>query len=357
MTADQEPLTAVAESPADLAALLPYLVEAYPSNRVVLIAVTGHDGLMGQVMTAPIPEDPGAWPGVAQSGVGNLARVTGPELTGVLACLCREPGEGEDGVMVTCFLAPLHNAIQDACTHHDLALAESLCLSTGSWWSYTGSYTAADEGTPLRSEDPPPAVATAVYGGLAPAPYPEDIAATFAPVTDERAAEQLRALDDVGQDLLAQLAAPESRETAREQIGGLLETVLADFRHGAEDLDAEVAAQLLTGMQDRVVRDRGFEHCESGELADAGRLWRCLVQRCVPPYTDYAPPALTLLGWTALCAGDRPTARIALDEALATDSDYAMARVLSSALNNRLPAEPMRDAVREERARRLAANI
>ncbi|AXK35784.1 DUF4192 domain-containing protein [Streptomyces armeniacus] len=353
MTADHERLRAVSEGPADLAALLPYLVETYPSNGIVLIAVTGHSGRLGKVMTAPVPEDPGAWPAVAECGLEDLVRAAGPELTGVLACLCREPGEGETGATVTCFLAPLHTVIEDACTHHDLPLFESLCLSAGCWWSYTGSYSAAEEGTPLRGEDPPPAVATAVYAGIAPAPRSEDIAATFTPVTGERAAEQRRALDEAQRDLATQLAA-EGREAVWEEIEHLVENALKDFQRGAEDLDAEVAARLLIGLLNVEVRDRGFEHCEPGELAASQRLWRCLARRCVPSYASCAAPALTLLGWTALCAGDRSTARVALDHALDADAEYTMAQLLSCALRNRLPLEPLREVARTERARRRA---
>lgn len=355
MTGDQERVTAYAQGPADLAEVLPYLFDTYPSDSIVLIALTGPRARFGLAITVPIPEGPESWTPTARTAVRHLVANGDADesLVGVLALLCREPDVGESGAMVASRLAPLHEAIEVACGDHELPLGDSLCVSANHWWSYTRPGSAKGEGIPLRERAPGALVATAVYAGLAPAPRPEEITMAFEPFEGERADTQRRALETAQQHLTIRELAHDGAERVREESNQLLECVLEEFQHGADDVDDDTAARLLTGLQDREVRDRGMQHCEPDELAGAQRLWRRLIQRCVPPYTAYAAPALTLLGWVAWCAGDLATARIATREALVMVPDYTLAQLLGEALRCNFPPEPLRDAIRKERAQRL----
>lgn len=357
MTTDPERPSVMADGPGDLAEALPYLFPIYPSNRIALIAMNGPRSVLGVRMAAPIPHIHDGWQSTASETAAHFVRhaeTSGQRPDSVIVFLCREPDTDQTGADVAEDLRSLHETLSGAFAELGVPVWESLCVSEGRWWSYQCSCSrcTTSQGTPVRSPDTPgPVVTAATYAGIAPAPRPETITATFQPLHGEAAEEQLRGLH-AQQQLMTRQLEDGDRAALQEEISDLVDATMATFREGTEDLDSVTAARLVLGLADRAVRDRAMEHCGPDDLLHAMRLWRDLISRCIPPYEAYTVAPLTLLGWAAWCADDLATARVAIQKALELDPTYTMADLLLKSLNRGLSAEPLRQSVRQERQQR-----
>ncbi|MGW4898372.1 DUF4192 family protein [Kitasatospora sp. NPDC004240] len=351
--------------PADMAELLPYLMGFFPDDSVVAVGLQGPDLHQGGVIRLDIPDGAAQWPAVAAETADlliGLSAQRGPGPEQVLLYLCRDPGEEDDGPVVD-RLGPLADALRESFEGRGVLVKESLCVSGGRWWSFLcrGDDCCDPAGHPIRrtTREPGPVAAAAAFAGLAPRGSRKAIVAGLAPVGPPTAEGQRLAFARV----LAAVpgGAPREADAATgpgasgEQVAGLLDQAVAEFTAGARELDEERTARLLVALQDRRLRDRAAEYAEPSELAPAQRLWRFLARRCVPPYTAYAPPPLTLLAWTSWIAGDTATARVVLAHALRIDPTYLLAQLLYEALNGGLSPELLLEGVRAERARRASA--
>ncbi|WP_051969914.1 DUF4192 domain-containing protein [Kitasatospora azatica] len=345
--------------PADMAAMLPYLLGFYPDDSIVAVGLHGPMLQQGGAIRLDIPDDPQHWPLVAAEIAQTLVelseqRVGRPEA--VLLYLCRDPEP--DGPPIVSALRPLADRLLQAFREADVPVKESLCVSAGRWWSFLCSDPACctPEGVPVYTgRDTRAVVAAATFAGLAPRGSRKAIAAALTPVGPPRSDAQRQALERQMTGLVKELAEPDGPLRVLEATTALIEQAMVDFRSGAPQLDDERAARLIIGLQDRVGRDRGAEYAEADELAGAQRLWRFLIRRCVAPYEEYAKAPLTLLAWTAWLAGDIATSRVALGKALSLDPDYTLAELLYLSLNGGMAPDGLLEIIRTERARRAAA--
>jgi hypothetical protein len=90
-----------------------------------------------------------------------------------------------------------------------------------------------------------------------------------------------------------------------------------------------VLARVLWGLRDTRVRDQALELALGPEPLAVEALWSECTRRAPSPL-DAAPA--TLLAVSAWLRGDGAMANVALDRALDSDPDYALAQLLRAAL-------------------------
>ncbi|MFB7615481.1 DUF4192 domain-containing protein [Kitasatospora sp. NPDC056181] len=340
--------------PADMAELLPYLLGFFPDDSIVAVGLQGPELHQGGVIRLDIPESPAQWAAAADETAAllvGLSEQRDRRPAQVLLYLCQDPVV-EHGPPVLAGLGPLAAELRAAFESRGVPVKESLCVSAGRWWSFLCRREGCCDpgGHPIRRA-PGPGAAAATFAGLAPRGSRKAIVAGLAPIGPPGADAQRLALARVTDGRGAGLGPVLSLEQGTE----LLDRAVAEFMAGARELDEHRTAQLLVALQDRRTRDRAAEYARPAELAPAQRLWRFLARRCVPPYTGYAPPPLTLLAWVSWVAGDSATARVVLAHALRLDPSYLLAQLLYESLNGGLSPDPLLARADAERRRRAGA--
>ncbi|MGV9267154.1 DUF4192 family protein [Kitasatospora sp. NPDC003701] len=337
--------------PADMAELLPYLLGFFPDDSIVAVGLQGPDLHQGGVIRLDIPESPQQWPAAADETASLLVGLSerrDRRPVQVLLYLCQDP-DREHGPPVLDRLEPLAQELRAAFEARGVAVKESLCVSSGRWWSFLCRREGCCDpaGHPVRP-GPGPMAAAATVAGLAPRGSRKAIVAGLAPIGPPGADAQRLALARA----VAGGPAGGAPSPSREQGGALLDQAVAEFMAGSRALDEQRAARLLIALQDRRTRDQAAEYVRPEELAPTQRLWRFLARRCVPPYTGYAPPPLTLLAWASWVAGDTATARVVLAHTLRLAPSYLLAQLLYESLNGGLAPEELLASVAAERSRR-----
>ncbi|WP_329568079.1 DUF4192 domain-containing protein [Kitasatospora sp. NBC_01266] len=346
--------------PADMAAMLPYLIGFYPDDSIVAVGLHGPAARQGGAIRLDIPENPVEWPRIAGELVELLIALSeqrDERPDAVLLYLVRDPEPGADPVMAQ--LRPLAGHLLEAAGAFGLQVREALCLSGGRWWSFlcTDPACCDFDGTAVfTGRDPGAAVVAATYAGLAPRGSRKAIAAALAPIDSALADPQRHALEREMGRLVQSLTEPHGERREMAAIDRLIAQAMAESRSGPPKLDDDQTARLIVGLQNRNNRDRGAEYAEPDELVAAQHLWRFLARRCVPPYHEFAKAPLTLLAWTSWLAGDSATSRVALAGALDLDPSYTLADLLYHSLNGGLEPEGLLRVVRRERARRMAGS-
>ncbi|MFF1904123.1 DUF4192 domain-containing protein [Kitasatospora sp. NPDC058218] len=341
--------------PADMAELLPYLLGFFPDDSIVAVGLQGPDLHQGGVIRLDIPESPKRWPAAADETASLLVGLSerrDRRPVQVLLYLCQDP-DREHGPPVLDRLGPLAGELRAAFEARGVAVKESLCVSSGRWWSFLCRREGCCDpaGHPVRhSPGPGPVAAAATFAGLAPRGSRKALVAGLAPIGPPGADAQRLALARAV--AVADERAGHAPPPSREQGGALLDQAVAEFMAGSRALDEDRAARLLIALQDRRIRDQAAEYVRPEELAPTQRLWRFLARRCVPPYTGYAPPPLTLLAWASWVAGDTATARVVLAHTLRLAPSYLLAQLLYESLNGGLAPEELLASVVAERSRR-----
>ncbi|MFF2044639.1 DUF4192 domain-containing protein [Kitasatospora sp. NPDC058170] len=336
--------------PSDMAELLPYLLGFFPDDSIVAVGLQGPELYQGGVIRLDIPDSPAEWAAAADETAAllvGLSEQRDRRPVQVLLYLCRDP-EGTHGPPPVAGLLPLADGLRAAFESRGVGVKESLCVSSGRWWSFLCRREGCCDpaGNPIRRAPAPgAAAAAATFAGLAPRGSRKAIIAGLDPLGPPAADTQRSALARA-------LCDQDGPLRSREQGAELLAQAVAEFSAGVRELDERRAAQLIITLQDRQVRDRAAEYVRSAELAPAQRLWRFLAQRCVPPYTSYAAAPLTLLAWTSWVAGDTATARVVLAHTLRSAPSYLLAQLLYESLNAGLSPEPLLAGVEAERRRR-----
>lgn len=358
-------------TPAELADALPYLLGFRPEDSVVLVALHGERGQFGGRVRLGIPDCEEDWPTVAKDLaeclVGGCER-RGARPDGAVAFLCQEPrGPEESGRQVMERLRPLAQLLRTACGGLEVPVLEVVCMTSGRFWTYCCPDTRCcpPEGLPLLRSGTSVLAATATYAGLQVGGSQEEMRGRLAPWATAAAIPQEHALDAACVDLVPRIldkkehaeVADETLDLARLVMARLAAAppVAGTLEADAQDdelLGHDEAAALLLGLQVRTTRDRAAEWMEGDTAPSALRLWRALARRCVGRYTEYAAAPLSLAGWVAWSLGDLAEGQEALDMALHADPRYTFAQLLHVACAADLDPEPIRHALRKERADR-----
>ncbi len=360
-------------TPAELADALPYLLGYRPEDSIVLVSVHRHSGRgrFGGRARLGIPANRDDWQSVARQLAHGL--VTGGERRGarpeqIVAYLCQEPAPGESAHEVMERLRPLAQHLRVESGRLDVPVIEALCISGGRFWSYCcGSACCPPEGTPMGLPGTSVLAAAATYAGIQVRGSLRALRARLQPLETSLVPEQEAALDALGSALVPRILDDSGRAQVAAETMALAHKVLRRFaevpppsgrqtedRRDDDLLDADEAATLILGLQDRTTRDRAAEWMEGDEAAPALRLWRALARRCVGSYGEHAAAPLSLAGWVAWSTGDELEAREALAMALGADPAYLFARLLHQACNEGLDPESVRRCLRAERVGRTA---
>ncbi|MEU9320361.1 DUF4192 domain-containing protein [Streptomyces sp. NPDC048295] len=365
--ADEQQITL--RGPAELADALPYLMGFHPNDSVVMVALHGGRGRFGGRLRLGIPQAPQEWAPVAEQLAECL--IKGSERRGerpdaIVIFLCQDPVEGESGSRIMERLRPFAQRLRTACGALDVPVLEALCISDGRYWSYCcpDGRCCPAEGNQMAMPGTSVMAAAAAYAGIQVRGSLREMEARLAPLKTSAAADQQRALDSAGAELLPRLLDEEGRQEVARETLDLARQLMKRLREapaGAPSvsdinddrlISHDEAAAVILGLQDRETRDRAAEWMEGPEADSALRLWRGLSRRCVAPYEEHAAAPLTLAGWVSWSTGDEPGARVALGLALRADSDYTFAQLLHEACNQGLDPETLRRCLRGERSAR-----
>ncbi|MEU7560152.1 DUF4192 domain-containing protein [Streptomyces eurythermus] len=355
-------------TPAELADALPYLLGYRPEDSMVLVALhdRGGCGRFGGRARLGIPANEEDWEAAARQLARGL--VTGSERRGarpegMVAYVCQEPGPGETGREVKQRLTRLAQLMRTECGSLDVPVVEALCVSDGRFWSYCCPVKGCcpEDGSPMGLPGTSVLAAAATYAGLQVRGTLKELRARLQPWESAAALEQEIALDAAGMSLVPRILDETTREEVAQETLVLAERIIRRFATAApvsgthpadvrDDglLDADEAATLILGLQDRTTRDRAAAWMEGDVAGPALRLWRALARRCVGPYSEHAAAPLTLAGWVAWSTGDELEAREALAMALGADPDYLFARLLHQACNEGLDPEAVRRCLRAQ---------
>ncbi|QKZ23840.1 DUF4192 domain-containing protein [Streptomyces chartreusis] len=341
---------------ADLVEVLPFLLDVEPVNSLVvagLYATPGTHGRLGTSARVDLPASGGDFDDAARHIADEYVHVhrrRGDSLPQqVVLCLCATPSTGEQPQETMRRLAPLANAYRTAFHRHGLPVWDMVCIAQGRYWSYNRPESVPPEGAEVSGQPGPVSVA-AVANGAVRAADPAVVARAFAPVTGRAARRAAKALGRAVAALnnrAARTPFPVLAGQLHLETRALIERSLARIARTGELPGPRDTARLIAGLKDRRTRDFALA-CDDHQSAH--RLWQHLARHCVAPHEDFAPPVLTLYGWTSWLQGDTPSAKVAFHAAISTDPAYKMASYLHTELAQGASAERAAAIFREAAA-------
>jgi hypothetical protein len=228
-----------------------------------------------------------------------------------------------------------------AMTAADLPVRDVLLVRSGRWWSYDCSRPCCHPaaGTPLPSGVSELEVAT-VASGVVVARDRDEVAARLEPAPPASGIEDavLRTASERVVDILDR-----GRDAVREEAAAAIAAAAGQRGIPGPRLSDHDLARMVWALRDDVVRDAALDMALGPDAAGAEALWTECARRAPAPL-DAAPA--TLLAVSAWLRGDGATANIALERALASDPEYALARLLSQALASCLSPKGLRRLIR-----------
>jgi hypothetical protein len=301
-----------------------------PSNSIVVIGTEQPRAEVRVTLRYNLPDPPDA----------RLAAEIVRHAVGVLAAqrIHRAVAVGYGPVEL---VSPVAEALRERAPRAGVAVTELLRAEDNRYWSYVCAdpRCCPPEGTPFDVSDHPAALAMSVPGAQVLASRAE-LVATVAAADGEAGAAMDRATRKAEERvarLISRVARSSRKASARRLIAtsGLqaVADAISGYRAG-ERIDPERAAWLTVVLRDLRVRDDAWSRMEPGEMAAHLRLWTDLTRMARPGYV--AAPA-ALLAFVAWQSGNGALANVALDRALADDSDYSMARLLRQAIDSGAP--------------------
>lgn len=297
-----------ANSPADLLALVPYLLGFRPSESLVVLLI--RDGQV--LLTARIDLPPPELLEAVTSQFSDLAqahRAAGLVLFAYSGQ--REPARA----LLTGLVGTLSTR----------GLLDAVYVGEHRWWSLmcTGRCCPA-EGT-IHDPTGHRLAAEAVYAGLATAP-------------DRRAVEaQVAGLDAADVELLARLgreAEAELRPWSAKRRAAEMSSKVGHFLSAPRGLDDAECARLAVLAGDLAVRDVAWAQMTRDDVTDHLDLWGQVVARTVAPW-EAAP--LCLLGMAAWISRNGALQNCCSDRARRIAPDYTLAGLLDEINQRALP--------------------
>lgn len=315
--------------PADVVALVPYLIRFHPSDSLVVVAFTGTNVTFGSRIALPTdPEDADDY----RAMMGRLAAIMTKH--GVTSAALVGYGTARRVDMAVTIAT-------EALTAAQLPIKDAQRVTDGRIFSLTCTNPdcCPPEGTPFD----PTSNVTAAYAtaaGLVALPDRDAVARQVAPITGHDrdaftaatrpAAERLHSQLDGAVDL----ANAGNAELVKTPIGRAVlrhgrRTVahaLDTYRAG-QVLDTDHAARLTVLLNVPAIRDFaiGRTGAEDWQIS----MWIDLVRRVQPPFT---PGPAILLAVTALQVGNGPLAECAIRRALDVNPGHRLANLILQAI-------------------------
>jgi Domain of unknown function (DUF4192) len=327
-----------------LVELIPYLLGYHPSDSVVVVDMDPRRLVAGSVLLRMdldrILADPEA--------VGDLGR----------------PFVGSAGVVVVIYgpaarsTALLFPELSLSLGALGVWMVDAILVDGGLWWSlrFGDPCCRPENGTPVQppADRPTPVTALATYAGWTALPDREALARTLDRVPAADDAELAAAIVTAEAEMVAAAASPAGLSRWRRATTELFRAVLRQARAGVDRyppfrIATADVARLLSGLADRVVRDRCWRALECDTSSTAFNVCWDLVRRAPDPYR--APP-LFLLGWVAWRRGNPSLADLAAERGLVADAGYEAARLLRVIVDRGVPPTRVTRLPRRIRRRR-----
>ncbi len=318
-------------SPADLLAILPYLLGFHPTDSLVAVGFAGPTLIFLTRIDLPEPASAESTesPQELLSHVADLIRRQGADHAVVI-------GYGElDAV------DPLLCSASDVFARYGLPVGDVLRVTGARYWSYLCADTACcpPEGVPFEVESSAVA-ATATVAGLVALPNRQALESVVAPVTGEARAAMRRATRRAVIRLDARLSGPDPETTRRALVAEgrrLLSEVINQYREDGQLPGDQTVAWLSVLLFFTEVRDEAWYQLDPAMLETDIALWTDLTRRIQP---HLVAPAASVLGYLAWRAGRGSLASVAIQRALQADPEYQLALLISNALRYGIQADP-----------------
>jgi Domain of unknown function (DUF4192)/Protein of unknown function (DUF3085) len=333
-TSSDPPTPIKLRSPADVVALVPYLLGFHPSQSLCLIGL--NDSKLTCAIRYDLPEadDIGAFTDALTSMVADK-----PIKVMLLA------GYGTDAEVTPALTATL-----DALAAIEIPVADAVRAEEGRYFPYLcGDETCCPpEGTPYEI-DTSAAAAAAVTAGLSALPDRSYLAARITPQQGTARAAVETATARATADIEQQMREPGGLCGFISEVRDTITTALDLYRDGGK-LSDEDAARLSVFLGVIRLRDEAWATITL-EVADSQlALWTDMTRRA----SINVAACASLLAFTAWLTGDGAFANIAVERATDADPEYTMAHLLNSLLAVGLP--PTAVAEMMPTAEDLAAN-
>jgi hypothetical protein len=317
-------------SPTALLAVVPQLLGFEPASSIVVIGIEPPRAEVRVTLRYNLPDPPDAQltAGIVRHAIGVLAAQR------IHCAVAVGYGPGE-------LVSPVAEALREQAPRAGVAVTELLRAENERYWSYVCADPSCcpPEGTPFDVSDHPAALAMGVPGAQVLASR-DELVATLAAADGEAGAAMDRATrraEERVARLISRVARSSRKASARRLIATSGLQAVADAIDGyraGERIGPEQAAWLAVVLRDLRVRDDAWSRMDPGDMAAHLRLWTDLTRMARPGYV--AAPA-ALLAFVAWQSGNGALANVALDRALADDSDYSMAQLLRLAVDSGAP--------------------
>ncbi|NRQ38791.1 DUF4192 domain-containing protein [Nonomuraea sp. NN258] len=311
-------------APADLIAIVPYILGFHPALSLVILAFNGSALATGLRYDLPATQDE-----AGEIITGSLDILRRDQIAGI--CLV---GYGP-GNLVT----PLMDGLCQASATTAIEITEMLRCEDGRYWSYTCTMPdcCPPEGTPYDVTTSQAAV-TAVMAGLSTLPDRASFADQLAPVEGPDR-EAVRAATAAAREraenlLIDQASARYWYEEGRARVHDAFARSAAD-----QPLSPEEVAWLGVLLTSVCVRDAAWTMIGTYTEQAHIKLWTEVMRRVEPAYL---PAPASLLAFAAYHGGAGTLARIAVDRALAVNPRYSMAHLIDCSLSHGIPTEAIR---------------
>ncbi len=309
-TPDGRPISRL-KGPADVLAIVPYLLGFQPIESLVVIALEGPRKRFGPIFRLDLVGESEDVLGQADQALTIIARY---QFDRVLIAALTADRERADAVV-----APLLVALGGL----EVRVEEAVVADGSRWWSYLchNSDCCDPAGTPYDVTTSP-AAAMAVFEGMSTAPDRDSLRQQFAALP-----ERQRDVDECAVELSGTSPAGPPAD-----VPGLVRRCLRD----PGGLAAHEVAELALAVQMITQRDEAWLLISRTNAEAHLELWRT-VMRQVPD--RLLAPVGSLAAFAAWVTGRGVLASHALDRVLAVDPDYSLARLIGKVLEQAMNPE------------------
>ncbi|MBB2940511.1 hypothetical protein FB565_000215 [Actinoplanes lutulentus] len=315
------------KKPADVAAVVPYLLGFHPHDQLAILAL--HSGRILFAAATPVPFSADA----ADDAASIAIRIAAHDPDRVILI-----GYGPDEPIATAV-----NHTQEAFNALGVAVLATLRVHDSRIWHLgCDAPVCQTDGVPFDSSTTAVA-AHATFLGLAPADNIDTFAARLAPITGPDREAMRKALIAAHQHLADIATGTEEEIEARFQglAEDLIDETLTTYQQDHHFPD-DRAALLLALLTDPQTSDVAIPTVEGDEL-DV-RIWTDLTRRADDPHV--AAPA-TLLALAAMQNGNGLLARLAIERAQEVDPDDPLIQAMAHAIARGVDPTDIRRRLRE----------
>jgi Domain of unknown function (DUF4192) len=322
-----------AGTPDAVLAIVPHLLGFYPSHSLVVLGLSDRN-LVTVTFRYDLPDPP------EDDLASDIAEHATYVLTRERIRSAMLIGYGPLDLVV-----PVALEVGDRLVGVDIELREVLRAEAGRFWSLLCSDESCcpPEGAPY---DPGshPAAATMTAAGLT--AHPDRAALVRTLQAPAGVAAEVRQATGRAQQRMAEVVAQSAADGDRDprlrvaRIGRTaVQRAIRCYRGGGAISRREELAWLAVLLTDLRVRDDAWARMDPAHHAAHCRLWTDVVKGAA---VEFVPAPASLLAFTAWQAGNGALAAVAVDRALAADSDYSMAMLMAGVIEAGLPPSAAR---------------